>query len=124
MRWKLWGLGFVALAVFDAVLILGVKAYWRYQAAVSIDTPPVPSSVRFVPPAGARPDISHLQTACVAGVQWTYYPGNARWFKSENAITHKPLLCTMRDVRGELRHEGAITVHPKGWQPPAHNFTQ
>lgn len=84
MNWKPWILGGVALVVFDACLVLGVKAYWRAQAvpsvvpvpAASMPVVPAASSARFTP-AAPRP----VQVACVAGLVWQYDAASQRWFK-------------------------------------------
>jgi hypothetical protein len=113
MSWKPWIVGAAALVVFDTLLVLGVRSYRSMQRPelpspgrrADILSAPVVSS-RAVPPA-PKP----LQTACVAGVLWVYDDRSQRWFRPGTEVRH--LSCTMRDVRDQLRHDGATVAYPK-----------
>jgi len=92
MHWKPWIVGAVALLVFDAVLVVGVRAYRAAQqhpdalpvveASAAPVLPPVPA-VLAAPP---RPD----REACINGQVWQYFEREQRWFKLSSLVRCDP----------------------------------
>lgn len=83
MHWKPWIVGFVALVVFDALLVFGVRAYRAGQlfeaspAGKKADILSASSQVvRSAPPA-----VPPLRTACVNAQTWVYDPSEQGWVR-------------------------------------------
>lgn len=95
MYWKPWIVGAVALLVFDAVLVLGVRAYRAAQqdpvfSLAAAASAPVLSPVLAVPAAPPRPD----REACINGRVWQYFEREQRWFELSSLVR-----CDSRKLR-------------------------
>lgn len=119
MQWKPWVVGGIALVVFDALLVFGVRAYRAAHEtpAVESSSQPVDEPVRavVVPAAPVRP-----QTACISGETWQFDAEWQRWFKPTPV---QP--CDLGTVREVFEREGVVRRYPKAPRPSAgHNLTQ
>ena len=130
MRLKPWFVFLAPLLLVDASLIFVVAARRHVSSAdtaLPVSVPATSSTVTLfvtgaVPHGAVAVAVDPTQVACIAGARWVYDSRSMRW--SQAFMRGRPVVCTMRGVRDELRHEGVTEVHPKGWQPSGPNLTQ
>lgn len=104
MQWRTWILGAVALLVFDAVLVFGVRVYRSRQPAEHFslgekaDTLSASSrDARFSSPA-----VAPMKTACINGGVWAYDARQMEWVKLP-----LPIRCDAKTGRVLPRSSGA-----------------
>ena len=113
MRLKPWVVFLGPLLLLDAALIFVVVSY-RRGGSSSGDAAPVSSPV--VSPGDASVSLARvvpaappaMQTACVDGETWGYWPDRRRWAKLMPLVR-----CRVGDVREVLERDGVVTRYPK-----------
>ena len=113
MRWKRWVVFLGPLLVLDACLIflvvshrLGVGSPGEVAPVASPVVSPGDAAVSLVRSVPAAPPA--MQTACMDGETWGYWPDRQRWAKLMPVVR-----CRVGGVREVLERDGVVTRYPK-----------